>query len=99
MQIKIIIVSCHTANSKPAKQEVNGTVILPLWYSLFGVYIKDLFASSSIMSEDPLLPVKLGFFAETNVYIFSMRSVKLLNFPKGRESAVNRVLDGSTYPG
>ena len=23
------IVSCHTANSKPVKQEVNGTVILP----------------------------------------------------------------------
>ncbi len=23
------IVSCHTADSKPVKQEVNGTVILP----------------------------------------------------------------------
>ncbi len=29
LQIKIKIVSCHTADSKPAKQEVNGTVILP----------------------------------------------------------------------
>ncbi len=28
-QIKIKIVSCHTADSKPVKQEVNGTVILP----------------------------------------------------------------------
>jgi hypothetical protein len=30
MQIKTTIVSCHTADSKPVKQEVNGTVILPL---------------------------------------------------------------------
>jgi hypothetical protein len=28
-QIKTKIVSCHTAYSKPVKQEVNGTVILP----------------------------------------------------------------------
>ncbi len=29
LQIKTKIVSCHTAHSKPVKQEVNGTVILP----------------------------------------------------------------------
>ncbi len=29
MLIKTEIVSCHTADSKPVKQEVNGTVILP----------------------------------------------------------------------
>jgi hypothetical protein len=29
LQIKTTIVSCHTADSKPVKQEVNGTVILP----------------------------------------------------------------------
>ena len=29
LQIRTIIVSCHTADSKPVKQEVNGTVILP----------------------------------------------------------------------
>jgi hypothetical protein len=29
LQIKTKIVSCHTADSKPFKQEVNGTVILP----------------------------------------------------------------------
>ncbi len=34
LQIKTKIVSSHTADSKPVKQEVNGTVILPLWYSL-----------------------------------------------------------------
>ncbi len=29
LQIKTKIVSCHMANSKPIKQEVNGTVIPP----------------------------------------------------------------------
>jgi hypothetical protein len=29
LQIKTKIVSCHTADSKPVKQEVNGIVILP----------------------------------------------------------------------
>jgi hypothetical protein len=29
LQIKTKIFSCHTANSKSVKQEVNGTVILP----------------------------------------------------------------------
>jgi hypothetical protein len=29
LQIKTKIVSCDTADSKPVKQEVNGTVILP----------------------------------------------------------------------
>jgi hypothetical protein len=29
LQIKNKIVSCHTADFKPVKQEVNGTVILP----------------------------------------------------------------------
>jgi hypothetical protein len=30
LQIKTKIVSCHTADSKPVKQEVNSTMILPL---------------------------------------------------------------------
>ncbi len=44
MQIKTTIVSCHTADSKPLKQEVNGTVILfPLvfpgqTFQLFGLF-------------------------------------------------------------
>jgi hypothetical protein len=29
LQKKAKIVSCHTADSKPVKQEVNGTAILP----------------------------------------------------------------------
>jgi hypothetical protein len=29
LQIKTKIVSCHTADSKPVKQEVNSTMILP----------------------------------------------------------------------
>jgi hypothetical protein len=36
MQIKTKIVSCHTADSKPVKLEVNSTVILPS--SLFFVF-------------------------------------------------------------
>ncbi len=34
LQIKTKIVSCHKAHSKPVKQEANGTLILPLQYSL-----------------------------------------------------------------
>jgi len=30
LQIKTKIVTCHTADSKPVKQEVNGTVIRPI---------------------------------------------------------------------
>jgi hypothetical protein len=30
LQIKTEIVSCHTADSKPVKQEINGSVILTL---------------------------------------------------------------------
>jgi hypothetical protein len=29
LPIKTKIVSCHTADTKPIKQEINGTVILP----------------------------------------------------------------------
>ncbi len=29
LQMQTKIVACHTADSKPVKQEVNGTVILP----------------------------------------------------------------------
>jgi len=29
LEIKTKIVSCHTTDSRPVKQEVNGTVILP----------------------------------------------------------------------
>jgi hypothetical protein len=29
LQIKTKIFNCHTADSKPVKQEVNGTVIFP----------------------------------------------------------------------
>ena len=40
LQIKTKIVSCHTADSKPVKQEVSGTAILPPlvfipWFILF----------------------------------------------------------------
>ncbi len=29
LQIKTTIATCHSADSKPVKQEVNGTVVLP----------------------------------------------------------------------
>jgi hypothetical protein len=40
LQIKTKIVSCHTTDSKPVKQEVNGTVILPSPFSIpcFALY-------------------------------------------------------------
>jgi hypothetical protein len=34
LKIKTKIVCCHTADSKPVKQEVNGTVILPEPFSI-----------------------------------------------------------------
>ncbi len=42
MQIKTKVVSCHTADSKPVKQEVNGTVILPLLVFPDLVFIVDV---------------------------------------------------------
>ncbi len=37
--IKTEIVSCHTADSKPVKQEVNGTVILPPLFSILWLVV------------------------------------------------------------
>jgi hypothetical protein len=46
LQIKTKIVSCHTADSKPVKQEVNGTVILhPLVFPALGYYAKKKFVT------------------------------------------------------
>ncbi len=37
LQLKTKNVNCHTADSKPVKQEVNGTVILPpLVFPVYG---------------------------------------------------------------
>ncbi len=51
LQIKTRIVSCHTAESKPGKQEVNGTVILPLL--VFPAWTIEMFLS---MSSNPRWP-------------------------------------------
>jgi hypothetical protein len=41
LQIKTKSISCHTADSKPVKQEVNGTVILlPLVFPALGYCLK-----------------------------------------------------------
>ncbi len=47
LQIKTKIVSCHTANSKPVNQEVNGTEILPPFSIPWAAYrsTSDLFTN------------------------------------------------------
>jgi hypothetical protein len=40
LQIKTKLVSCHTADSKPVKQVVNGTVILPLVFPVQILYLE-----------------------------------------------------------
>jgi hypothetical protein len=46
LQINTKIVRCHTANSKPVKQEVNGTVILPPL--VFPVYNYDIVLQTKV---------------------------------------------------
>jgi len=52
-QIKTKIVSCHSADSKPVKQDFNGTVILTP--SVFPALILFLagFAGQGVLNEDP----------------------------------------------
>ncbi len=62
MQIKTKIVSCHTADFKTVKQEVNGTVILPplvfpdttIRNGLSGTNALAYFASSSVTEKKVL---------------------------------------------
>jgi hypothetical protein len=56
LQIKTKIVSCHTADSIPVKQEVNGTVILPPL----------AFPGSSIEIETPTWPHSVLAFQGSN---------------------------------
>jgi len=58
LQIKTKIVSCHTAHSKPVKQEVNGTVILPPL--VFPVSLVSMIAGESHedLSEKNRLPLQ-----------------------------------------
>ncbi len=66
MQIKTKIVSCHTADSKPVKQEANGTVILPplvvpasplhmYWLLVFPVTLAQLVATSLTLGEGDMI--------------------------------------------
>jgi hypothetical protein len=56
-QIKTKIVSCHTADSKPVKQEVNGTVILPpLVFNDLIISTHDLSGEGKKMSFMTLTP-------------------------------------------
>ncbi len=62
MQVKTKIVSCHTAESKPVKQEVIGTVILPpLVFP--AISLQTLVSVTKVKSLIPLSPgqsVKTG---------------------------------------
>jgi hypothetical protein len=49
MQIKTKIVSCHTADSKPVKQEVNGSVILPPLVFLASTFASVVTAAATLM--------------------------------------------------
>ncbi len=62
MQIKTKIVSCHTADSKQVKQEVNGTVILPPlvfpgqkdrqeWMFLIKITLNCVYKSTSLVTR------------------------------------------------
>jgi hypothetical protein len=57
LEIKTKIVSCHTADSKPVKQEVNGTVILPPLVFPAGSSVK--VPSMEWLSSVKNLPLKL----------------------------------------
>jgi hypothetical protein len=46
LQIKTKIVSCHTADSNPVKQEVNGTVILPPLVFPAYTYLEELLSGT-----------------------------------------------------
>jgi hypothetical protein len=71
LQIKTKIVSCHTADSKPVKQEVDGTVILlPLVFPGFG-FIFDIcfqrtFSTLKALVLPSILIKPLGLFTQAN---------------------------------
>ena len=59
MQIKTNIASCHTADSKPVKQEVNGTVILPPL-----VFPEKIFLTSHLHNSYIEIPYLSGYNIE-----------------------------------
>ncbi len=74
MQIKTKIVSCHTADSKPVKQEVNGTVILsPLAFPGLGhkntlaVYETKMVSVTSLLALHALFPCSMQAYFGTVV--------------------------------
>jgi hypothetical protein len=64
---KYKIVSCHTADSKPVKEEVNGTVILLPYYSLL---IRTKEKHSSLFSAASVT-WKKGFMNSVQLDIFA----------------------------
>ncbi len=65
MQIKTKIVSYHTAKSKPAKQEVNSTVILsPLVFLALKGHIPETAKIGLIFAVRPILPGRPSDFCK-----------------------------------
>ncbi len=72
MQIKTKMFGCHTANSKPVKQEVNGTVILPP----FSVPCINRTISISVASPRGPRQERLGIIALVIEEIFAVKFAK-----------------------
>jgi hypothetical protein len=80
LQIKTKIVSSHTADSKPVKLEVNGTVILPplvfpalnikpCWKGLPGTNVQAYFAFSALTKKKVFTTLTIGV---NNIKLFSL---------------------------
>jgi hypothetical protein len=86
LQIKSKIVSCHTVNSKPVKQEANGTVILPplvfpvmsnTWLDIFS---NKLFSKCQFFNLIKVVLAKLQIFIRTDNnlmnFVFSAKTLE-----------------------
>ncbi len=60
LQMKTIIVSCHTVVSKPVKMEVNGTLILPPLVFPAGTHLINLFGYQFTCTFCKIAPFNIG---------------------------------------
>ncbi len=75
MHIKTKIVRCHTADTKPVKKEVNGTVILPpLVFPDDGIHDRFSFTTTP-KEENKLLP---NTQPQTRLIVLYLSSLSLL---------------------
>ncbi len=98
-------VSCHTADSKPVKQEVNGTVILPPLVFPVTTFASVVTAAATLMFSVSVTSVENYAHETSGLYyksftIVNYASVWSVTYDRnGKESTANRALGGSTYPG